>query len=274
MPNARNNLVASLAGNSRAAASANGHRIFAENVVGGFGDMTVLKGISLKIAHRSLTAIMGPSGCGKSTFIRCINRLHEEIPRAWVTGKIILDGQDIYGNDVDPVAIRRKIGMVFQRPNPFPTFSIYDNVAAGPRLNGMRKRRALDEVVEKSLRHAALWDEVKDRLDRPGTGLSGGQQQRLCIARALAVDPEILLLDEPCSALDPIGTERIEELLVQLKSQYTIIMVTHNIQQAGRIADRAVFLLMGEMVEEGSTADVFTSPKDPRTEAFISGRFG
>ena len=274
MSHVRNNLAASLAANTHAAASANGHRIFAENIVGGFGDMTVLKGISLKIAHRSLTAIMGPSGCGKSTFIRCINRLHEEIPRAWVTGKIILDGQDIYGNDVDPVAIRRKIGMVFQRPNPFPTFSIYDNVAAGPRLNGMRKRRALDEIVEKSLRHAALWDEVKDRLDRPGTGLSGGQQQRLCIARALAVDPEILLLDEPCSALDPIGTERIEELLVQLKSEYTIIMVTHNIQQAGRIADRAVFLLMGELVEEGLTADVFTSPKDPRTEAFISGRFG
>ncbi len=274
MSHVRNNLAASLAANAGAAASANGHRIFTEHIVGGFGDTTVLKGISLRIAHCSLTAIMGPSGCGKSTFIRCINRLHEEIPRAWVTGKIILDGQDIYGADVDPVAIRRKIGMVFQRPNPFPTFSIYDNVAAGPRLNGLRKRHALDEVVEKSLRHAALWDEVKDRLERPGTGLSGGQQQRLCIARALAVDPEILLLDEPCSALDPIGTERIEELLVQLKKEYTIIMVTHNIQQAGRIADRTVFLLLGEMVEEGSTSDVFTSPKDPRTEAFISGRFG
>ena len=164
--------------------------------------------------------------------------------------------------------------MVFQRPNPFPTFSIYDNVAAGPRLNGLRKRHELDDVVERSLRHAALWDEVKDRLGRPGTGLSGGQQQRLCIARALAVDPEILLLDEPCSALDPIGTERIEDLLVQLKKEYTIIMVTHNIQQAARIADRSVFLLLGELVEEGPTADVFTSPKDARTEAFISGRFG
>lgn len=259
--------------NGQSAAN-NDHRILAENIEAGFGDARVLKGISLTIASKALTAIMGPSGCGKSTFIRCINRLHEEIPRAWVTGKIVLDGDDIYSPDTDPVAIRRKIGMVFQRPNPFPTFSIYDNVAAGPRLNGLRKRHQLDEIVEKSLRHAALWDEVKDRLDRPGTGLSGGQQQRLCIARALAVDPEILLLDEPCSALDPIGTERIEELLVELKKEYTIVMVTHNIQQAGRIADRTVFLLLGELIEEGPTADVFMSPKDSRTEAFISGRFG
>lgn len=254
--------------------SANGHRIQAENIVGGFGETTILKGISMKIPDCALTAIMGPSGCGKSTFIRCLNRLHEEIPRAWVNGKVILDGQDIYDSEVDPVVIRRKIGMVFQRPNPFPTFSIYDNVAVGPRLNGIRKRSELDQLVEKSLRHAALWDEVKDRLEKPGTGLSGGQQQRLCIARALAVDPEILLLDEPCSALDPIGTERIEELLVELKKEYTIVMVTHNIQQAGRVADKTVFLLLGELIEEGPTAQVFTSPKDPRTEAFISGRFG
>lgn len=250
------------------------HRVVTEDIVAGFGSATILKGISLKIPDKALTAIMGPSGCGKSTFIRCINRLHEEIPRAWIKGKLVLDAEDIYAQGTDPVDIRRKIGMVFQRPNPFPTFSIYDNVAAGPRLNGTRRRSQLDEVVEKSLRHAALWDEVKDRLDKPGTGLSGGQQQRLCIARALAVDPEILLLDEPCSALDPIGTERIEELLTALKKEYTIVMVTHNIQQAGRIADRTVFLLLGELVEEGPTAQVFTSPKDPRTEAFISGRFG
>lgn len=252
----------------------NKHRILAENIVGGFGDATILKGITLSIPSNALTAIMGPSGCGKSTFIRCINRLHEEIPRAWVSGRMVLDGTDIYANDIDPVTIRRKIGMVFQRPNPFPTFSIYDNVAVGPRLNGLKKNSELDDLVERSLRNAALWDEVKDRLDRPGTGLSGGQQQRLCIARALAVDPEILLLDEPCSALDPIGTERIEELLVELKQQYTIVMVTHNIQQAGRIADKTVFLLLGELIEHGPTAQLFTSPKDPRTEAFISGRFG
>ena len=187
---------------------------------------------------------------------------------------MLLDDEDIYGNGVDPVAVRRKIGMVFQRANPFPTFSIYDNVAVGPRLNGIRRRGDLDQIVERSLHHAALWDEVKDRLDQPGTGLSGGQQQRLCIARALAVDPQVLLLDEPCSALDPIGTERIEALLVELKKQYTIVMVTHNIQQAGRIADRAVFLLLGELIEEGPTAQLFTSPTDSRTEAFICGRFG
>lgn len=252
-----------------------GHnRVIAQDVVAGFGKATILKGISLNIPDKALTAIMGPSGCGKSTFIRCINRLHEEIPRAWISGKIVLDDEDIYEHGTDPVAVRRKIGMVFQRPNPFPTFSIYDNVAVGPRLNGMRRRAELDAIVEQSLRNAAIWEEVKDRLNLPGTGLSGGQQQRLCIARALAVNPEILLLDEPCSALDPIGTERIEELLIELKKQYTIVMVTHNIQQAGRIADKTVFLLMGELVEQGTTAQVFTSPRDPRTEAFISGRFG
>lgn len=272
MPLLKNSFAGSLP--AATGAASNGPRITTRNIVGGFGDAKVLKGISLEIPDESLTAIMGPSGCGKSTFIRCINRLHEEIPRAWVSGQIILDGEDIYADDIDPVVIRRKIGMVFQRPNPFPTFSVYDNVAVGPRLNGTHKRDQLDEIVEKSLRHAALWEEVKDRLDKAGTSLSGGQQQRLCIARALAVDPEILLLDEPCSALDPIGTERIEELLVGLKRQYTIVMVTHNIQQAGRIADKTVFLLLGELVEEGPTAQVFTSPKDPRTEAFISGRFG
>jgi phosphate transport system ATP-binding protein len=203
-----------------------------------------------------------------------MNRLHEESPGAWMRGGITLDGQDVNDRSVDPVALRRKIGMVFQRPNPFPTFSIYDNVAVGPKLNGVRKRADLDGRVERSLRRAALWEEVKDRLDRPGTSLSGGQQQRLCIARALAVEPEVLLLDEPCSALDPVATERIEELLMDLKREYTLVMVTHNIQQAARTADRSMFLLLGELVEEGPTSDVFTNPKDHRTESFISGRFG
>jgi phosphate transport system ATP-binding protein len=240
----------------------------------GFGEHRVLKSISLTLPARALTAIIGPSGCGKSTFVRCINRLHEEIPGAWMTGSVELDGQDVNDASVDPVELRRKIGMVFQRPNPFPTFSIFANVAVGLKLNGVRKKAELEQRVERSLRRAALWDEVKDRLDRPGTSLSGGQQQRLCIARALAVEPEMLLLDEPCSALDPVATERIEELLMALKQDYTLVMVTHNIQQAARVADRSVFLLLGELVEEGPTSEVFTNPKDPRTESFISGRFG
>lgn len=249
-------------------------RISVSNLAAGFGSHTVLKSISLGFSGQTLTAIMGPSGCGKSTLIRCLNRLHEELPAAWMRGRILVDGKDLYGPRVDPVEVRRKVGMVFQRPNPFPTLSIYANVAVGPRLNGTHKRAALDEVVERSLRQAALWDEVKDRLQKPGTGLSGGQQQRLCIARALAVNPEILLLDEPTSALDPVAGQRIEELLTELKQQYTLVMVTHNIQQAARVADRSVFLLLGEVVEDGPTSDVFTNPRDPRTEAFISGRFG
>ncbi len=240
----------------------------------GFGEHTVLKDLRVKIQSKALTAIMGPSGCGKSTFIRCINRLHEETPGAWVRGSIELDGEGVYDTTVDPVELRRRVGMVFQRPNPFPNFSIYANVAAGLRLNGMRKRRMLDERVERSLRRAALWDEVKDRLEKPGSSLSGGQQQRLCIARALAVEPEVLLLDEPCSALDPLATERIEELLLHLKREYTLVMVTHNIQQAARVADETMFLLLGELVEQGPTSQLFTNPRDPRTESFISGRFG
>ena len=249
-------------------------RIVIENLDAGFGAHHVLKSLSLSIQGRALTAVMGPSGCGKSTFIRCINRLHEEVPGAWVSGRAVLDGRDLYDPSVDPVGLRRKIGMVFQRPNPFPTFSICDNVAVGLRLNGVRKRTVLNERVEKSLRRAALWDEVNDRLQKPGTSLSGGQQQRLCIARALAVEPEVLLLDEPCSALDPVATERIEELLTDLKRDYTLVMVTHNIQQAARIADRTVFLLLGDLVEEGPTSEMFMNPRDPRTESFISGRFG
>src|SRR6185369_10318403 len=208
----------------------------------------VLKGFSLNIQAKALTAVMGPSGCGKSTFIRCINRLHEEIPTSWVTGSIKLDAQDVYAANVDPVELRRRIGMVFQRANPFPTFSIFENVAVGLRLNGVKRRPIVRERVEQSLRKAALWDEVKDRLDKPGTGLSGGQQQRLCIARALAVEPEILLIDEPCSALDPIATERVEELLLDLKKDYTILLVTHNIQQAARVADRTAFFLLGDLI--------------------------
>ncbi len=258
-----------------AAAYGNGEsRITVENLRAGFGSNEVIKSVSVSITHRALTAVMGPSGCGKSTLVRCINRLHEEIPGAWVKGSVKLDGRDVYDPSADAVAIRRRIGMVFQRPNPFPTFNIYANVAAGLRLNGTRKRSVLDMHVEKSLRRAALWDEVKDRLEKPATSLSGGQQQRLCIARALAVDPEILLLDEPCSALDPVATERIEELLMSLKRDYTLIMVTHNVQQAARVADRTVFVLLGELVEEGLTSEVFTNPRDPRTESFISGRFG
>jgi len=249
-------------------------RIVVESLRAGFGTHEVLGLQSLRMPSRAITAIMGPSGCGKSTFIRCLNRLHEETPGAWVRGVVRLDGTNLYDWSVDPVEVRRKVGMVFQRPNPFPTFSIYDNVAAGLRLNGLRKRSLLDERVEKSLRRAALWDEVKDRLDKPGTSLSGGQQQRLCIARTLAVEPEIVLLDEPTSALDPIATERIEELLMHLKQDYTLVLVTHNIQQAARVADRTMFLLLGELVEEGPTSELFTTPKDPRTESFISGRFG
>ena len=249
-------------------------RIAIDQLRAGFGGHEVLKSISVSIQDKALTAIMGPSGCGKSTFIRCINRLHEEIPTAWVEGAIKLDGRDVYDATVDPVDLRRRIGMVFQRPNPFPTFSIFDNVAAGLRLNGIKKRPIVRERVEQSLRKAALWDEVKDRLNKPGTSLSGGPQQRLCIARALAVEPEILLLDEPCSALDPVATERIEALLTELKKDYTLVMVTHNIQQAARVADRTVFLLLGELIEEGPTGEMFTNPKDPRTESFISGRFG
>ncbi len=248
--------------------------ISVESLRAGFADHTVLKNFSLRISAEALTAVMGPSGCGKSTFIRCINRLHEESPGAWVQGKISVDNQNIYDPAIDPVELRRRVGMVFQRPNPFPNFSIYANVAAGLRLNGVHKRATLDERVEKSLRRAALWDEVKDRLEKPGSSLSGGQQQRLCIARALAVEPEVLLLDEPCSALDPVATERIEELLLDLKREYTLVMVTHNIQQAARVADETIFLLLGELVEQGPTSQLFTTPADPRTESFISGRFG
>ncbi|HME42696.1 MAG TPA: phosphate ABC transporter ATP-binding protein PstB [Syntrophorhabdales bacterium] len=239
----------------------------------GFDTNQVLKDIDLLIEKNRITAIMGPSGCGKTTLIRCINRMHELIPSARVSGKILLDNEDIF--DMDAIIVRRKIGMVFQRPNPFPTMSIYDNVIAGYNLNGIRISKGdRDRIVEESLKKAALWDEVKDALHRRGTFLSGGQQQRLCIARALAMNPEILLLDEPTSALDPKSTAHIEELVVQLKSAVTIIQVTHNIPQAARISDYTAFIYLGELVEFGPTEKLFTVPKDKRTEEYLTGKFG
>ncbi|HTZ90662.1 MAG TPA: phosphate ABC transporter ATP-binding protein PstB [Alloacidobacterium sp.] len=230
--------------------------------------------INLHIPASQATALIGPSGCGKSTFVRCLNRMHETNPIARVTGSVRIGDLDIYA-DVSPVEVRRRIGMVFQRPNPFPTMSIYDNVASGLRLNGFRNRRVLDEVVERSLKHSALWEEVKDDLKKKsGASLSGGQQQRLCIARALAVDPEVLLMDEPASALDPVSTAKIEDLIFQLKSQYTIVIVTHNMQQAARVAERTGFFLNGKLVEFDSTHKIFTNPSDKRTEDYITGRFG
>jgi phosphate transport system ATP-binding protein len=237
-----------------------------------FGEKQVIRGISMDVKQRQVTAIIGPSGCGKSTFIRCINRMHEVVPGARMEGEILLDGADIM--ELDPVLLRRRVGMVFQKAQPFPTMSIFDNVAAGLRLNGSASRDQLAMAVEQSLRRAALWDEVKDILDKPGTGLSGGQQQRLCIARALAVSPAILLMDEPCSALDPIATAKIEELILDLKQNYTIVIVTHNMQQAARVSDETAFFLLGELVEFGNTQLIFTNPKDKRTEDYITGRFG
>jgi phosphate transport system ATP-binding protein len=239
-----------------------------------FGNTRALKDINISIKEKMVTAIIGPSGCGKSTFIRCINRLHEVVPNTKVSGEILLDGKDIYSTDVDPIEIRHKVGMVFQRPNPFPVLSIYDNVAAGLKLNGIKIKDSLDEIVEKSLTMAALWDEVKDNLNASGINLSGGQQQRLCIARALAVKPEVILFDEPCASLDPISTAKIEELILELKNDYTIIIVTHNMQQAARVSDFTAFFLMGELIEFGKTQDIFTKPKDKKTEDYITGRFG
>ena len=239
-----------------------------------FGNVQALKDINISIKEKMVTAIIGPSGCGKSTFIRCINRLHEVVPNTKVSGEVLLNGKDIYSTDVDPIEIRRKVGMVFQKPNPFPILSIYDNVAAGLKLNGIKRKDNLDEIVKQTLKMAALWDEVKDKLNASGVSLSGGQQQRLCIARALAVKPEVILFDEPCSALDPISTGKIEELIFQLKQNYTIIIVTHNMQQAARVSDNTGFFLLGELIEFGKTQDIFTKPQDHRTEDYITGRFG
>ena len=237
-----------------------------------YGNFQALKSISLNIPGNQITSLIGPSGCGKSTLLKTLNRMNDLVEDCRITGSVLLDGQDIYGG-MDVSLLRKRVGMVFQKPNPFP-MSIYDNIAFGPRTHGVRSRARLDEIVERSLRDAAIWDELKDRLKKSALGLSGGQQQRLCIARALAVEPEVLLMDEPTSALDPISTSRIEELATELKKQYTIVIVTHNMQQAVRISDRTAFFLLGEMVEYGATEQVFSLPRDKRTEDYITGRFG
>jgi len=245
-----------------------------------YGDFKAVEGVSMTVEPRSVTAFIGPSGCGKSTLLRTLNRMHEVIPGGRVEGTVRLDEQDLYAANVDPVSVRRTVGMVFQRPNPFPTMSIYDNVVAGLRLNGLKNRKALDEAAENSLNGANLWNEVKDRLKKPGAGLSGGQQQRLCIARAIAVRPQVLLMDEPCSALDPISTLAIEDLINELKSDYTIVIVTHNMQQAARVSDRTAFFNLvatgkpGRLVEVGDTTKIFNNPSERATEDYISGRFG
>ena len=267
-------VISSALSKGRAVDTAASTQLLAKDLNLFFGRTHAVKALSMQIPTNRITAIIGPSGCGKSTFLRSLNRMHELVPGARMEGQVLLDGEDIYGASVDPVEIRRRIGMVFQRPNPFPTMSIYDNVVAGLRLNGVRDRRVLDEVAERSLRHAALWDEVKDVLGRPGTSLSGGQQQRLCIARALAVQPEVLLMDEPASALDPVSTLKIEELAKTLRETLTIVIVTHNMQQAARVSDNTAFMLQGSLIEYGPTSEIFTRPKEKQTEDYITGRFG
>jgi len=245
-----------------------------------YGNFKAVEDVSMTVEPRSVTAFIGPSGCGKSTFLRTLNRMHEVIPGGRVEGSVMLDEEDLYSSKVDPVSVRRTVGMVFQRPNPFPTMSIFDNVAAGLRLNGVKNRKVVAETVEKSLRGANLWNEVKDRLDKPGAGLSGGQQQRLCIARAIAVQPEVMLMDEPCSALDPISTLAIEDLIVSLKDEFTIVIVTHNMQQAARVSDKTAFFNLaatgkpGRLIEIDDTATIFSNPVQKATEDYISGRFG
>ncbi len=255
-------------------------RVEAVNVSAYYGSFRAIDNVTMTIEPKSVTALIGPSGCGKSTFLRSINRMHEVIPGAKVQGQLLIDGQNVYDRDVDVTAVRRLIGMVFQRPNPFPTMSIYENVIAGLRLNGVRKKSTLDDAAEKALKGANLWTEVQDRLGRPGAGLSGGQQQRLCIARTIAVEPQVVLMDEPCSALDPISTLAIEDLIAELKNRYTIVIVTHNMQQAARVSDRTGFFSIdktgdpGRLIEYDDTAKIFTNPTVKRTEDYITGRFG
>ncbi|WP_408594636.1 phosphate ABC transporter ATP-binding protein PstB (plasmid) [Paracoccus marcusii] len=259
---------------SESAVSQQDIKISARDVQVFYGEKQAIKDLNVEILDKTVTAFIGPSGCGKSTFLRCINRMNDTIDSARIVGRITIDGEDIYDRRIDPVQLRAKVGMVFQKPNPFPK-SIYDNVAYGPRIHGLARGKAeLDEIVERSLRGAALWNEVKDRLSEPGTGLSGGQQQRLCIARAVATSPEVLLMDEPCSALDPIATSQVEELIEQLRTQFSVVIVTHSMQQAARVSQKTAFFHLGNLVEYGDTDDIFTKPRDSRTEAYISGRIG
>ena len=250
------------------------HKVSIRNLEAWFGSKQALKNINLDVEQKTATAVIGPSGCGKTTLIKCLNRMHEMTPGAKAKGQVIIDGMDIYARNIDPVIIKRRIGMVFQKPNPFPTMSIYDNVAAGLKLNGIRDKRLMDEIVKDSLEGAALWDEVKNELGKPGMGLSGGQQQRLCIARALAMQPEVLLMDEPTSALDPIASTKIEDLVHDLKKRYSVIIVTHNMQQAARVSDHTAFMYLGELVEYSSTKKMFENPEKELTERYISGKFG
>ncbi|WP_323768582.1 phosphate ABC transporter ATP-binding protein PstB [Antarctobacter sp.] len=249
-------------------------KISARNVQVYYGTSQAIKDVNCEIEDKTVTAFIGPSGCGKSTFLRCLNRMNDTIDICRVEGDISIDGEDIYDKRVDPVQLRAKVGMVFQKPNPFPK-SIYDNIAYGPRIHGLARNKAdLDEIVERSLRRGAIWDEVKDRLDAPGTGLSGGQQQRLCIARAIATEPEVLLMDEPCSALDPIATSQVEELIDELRQEYSVVIVTHSMQQAARVSQKTAFFHLGHLVEYGDTSKIFTNPVDSRTESYITGRIG
>lgn len=250
------------------------YKMIAENVSVFYDDVEAVKNVTMKFKERSVTSLIGPSGCGKTTFLRCLNRMHDMTKNARVQGKILLDGEDLYASDKDPIYHRRKVGMVFQKPNPFPTMSIYDNVAAGLRLNGVKDRKILDEIVEDSLKMAYVWDEVKNNLKKPAIELSGGQQQRLCIARALAIQPEVLLMDEPASALDPIATQKIEETITELAKEFTIIIVTHNMQQAVRVSDYTAFMYLGDLIEFNETKKIFTQPKNELTSKYVKGQFG
>jgi phosphate transport system ATP-binding protein len=250
------------------------YKLIAENIVASYNGIEAVKNINMKFRDRAVTALIGPSGCGKTTFLRCLNRMHELTKSAHVTGKVLLDGQDLYSNKEDAIIHRRKIGMVFQKPNPFPTMSIYDNVAAGLKLNGVRDKKIMDQIVQGCLEMVYLWDEVKHDLKKPGMSLSGGQQQRLCIARALAIQPEVLLMDEPASALDPIATQKIEEMINELKKEYTIIIVTHNMQQAVRVSDYTGFMYLGDLIEFGETKQIFENPRNEITAKYVQGQFG
>jgi phosphate transport system ATP-binding protein len=250
------------------------YKLVAEDIVASYDNVVAVKNITMKFKEKAVTALIGPSGCGKTTFLRCLNRMHELTKNAKISGRVLLDGEDLYSNHQDPIINRRKIGMVFQKPNPFPTMSIYDNVAAGLKLNGLRNKGILDEIVKGCLEMVYLWDEVKDNLKKPGMSLSGGQQQRLCIARALAIQPEVLLMDEPASALDPIATQKIEEMMNELKKEYTIIIVTHNMQQAMRVSDYTGFMYLGELIEFGETKQIFENPRNEITAKYVQGQFG